>query len=192
MKITGPNVQCLIQDISENYYYMYINDISCIYLYFISQLPIRLVRAHLVQWTMTIYWTKCPVSYHAISERMVLLDLVLYMGLYTLMCTGSLISDFCQFDIWYHFYQYSEYIDIHHIKKSWLETWYNWGMTMPGSNLVLVNSHYCMLMFWFMLQNLSLTRNGSFLHTHYQIMWFTANNKQTLFYCAKPCTSVEH
>ncbi len=54
-KLTGPNVQCLVHDISENYYC--INDISCIFICFISQLLIGPIRTYLVQWTMTIYWS---------------------------------------------------------------------------------------------------------------------------------------
>ncbi len=40
-----------------------------------------------------------------------------------------------------------------------------------------------------MLQNWSVTKNGSYFQTNYD---FTANIKQALCYCAKLYTTVEH
>ncbi len=59
-------------------------------------------------------------------------------------------------------------------------------MTIPGSDFVLAKSF---LHLDFTIYASKLTRNGSLFHT--KVYDFTANSKQTLFYCAKPCTSVK-
>ncbi len=63
-------------------------------------------------------------------------------------------------------------------------------MTMADSDFGLVNSEVCFLIFMIYASKLITNQKG--LSILYNLCDFTANTKQTLFYCIQPCTSMEY